>query len=129
MKIKEIYTIYTVIKKVSLSIIKPLYFLFRERPINCIVDKQRGQIDYFREGLLGFSFFEQNIHCNISEIKHLKMKKYIGRIGVTYKIFLVLNDRQMLPLSSNSLRSSYCQHFANKLCNFLERNIPIEGID
>jgi hypothetical protein len=110
------------------------HFLFRDRPINCIIDKQRGKIDYFREGLLGFSFFEQNIHCSISEIKQLKMKRYINtrRFGDrhhTYKIILVLSDGQKLPLSSNRLRISGCRHFANKLCRFLERDIQIEGIN
>jgi hypothetical protein len=114
---------------VPLLLLLLAHFLFRDRPINCIVDKQRGQIDYFREGLLGFSFFEQNIHCSISEIKQLKMKRYTGRIGDTYKIILVLNDGQKLPLSSNKLRISDCKHFANKLCLFLERDIQIEGID
>jgi hypothetical protein len=93
-------------------------------------NKQQGQIHYSREGLLGFSFLEQNIQCSVSEIKQLKMKRYIGRIiGETYKIILVLNDGQKLPLSSNKLRSNDCKGFANKLCIFLERDIPIEGID
>jgi hypothetical protein len=106
------------------------HFLFKDRPVNCVVDKQQGQIHYSREGLLGFSFLEQNIQCSVSEIKQLKMKRYIGRIiGETYKIILVLNDGQKLPLSSNKLRSNDCKGFANKLCIFLERDIPIEGID
>ncbi|MFN8413997.1 MAG: hypothetical protein U0Z26_16575 [Anaerolineales bacterium] len=105
------------------------HFLFKDRPVNCVVDKQRGQIDYFREGLLGFSFFEQNIHCSVSEIKQLNMKRYESRIGDTYKIILVLNDGQKLPLSSNKLRSNDCKSFANKLCAFLEHDIPIEGSD
>ena len=103
------------------------HFLFKDRPIKCIVDKQREQIDYFQKGLLGLSLFENNVHCSTSEIKQLTIQRYRHRYGVSYKIILVLNDGQKLPLSSNRLKSiHYCKRFANKFCHFLERDIPIK---
>lgn len=106
------------------------HFLFNNRPITCIVDKQLGQIDYVREGILGFTFGQQKIRCNVSEIKQLKIKRYSSRFGDTFKISLVLNNGQRLPLSSNKLGRSDCRRFANRLSKFLEREIPfISGID
>jgi hypothetical protein len=111
------------------------HFLFKDRSIRCIVDKQRAQIDYLQAGLLGSSLFERSIHCDIASIKKLKMKKYYYRRGygrgrpIKYQIILILDDGQKLPLSSKKLSRNYCKRFANKFGRFLGREIPIEGLD
>src|SRR5690348_635052 len=60
-------------------IILMVHFLYNYRPINCKIDKNNGEIDYFLEGLFGTSFGTQKIRCSVSDIKQLKVKKYFNR--------------------------------------------------
>jgi hypothetical protein len=57
-----------------LFIIFFIHFFHTNRAITCIVDKGLEQIHYSREGIMGLHLNEQNIVCNISEIKQFKLK-------------------------------------------------------
>ena len=106
-----------------------VHFLYTNRAITCLVDKKLEQIHYFREGILGSHWNEQNIVCNLSEVKHFKIRKYMRRHGYTFKIMLLLENGRELPLSSGDLGISECRRFITKFCKFLQREIPVKGIE
>lgn len=103
-------------------------YLRTKREITCIIDKQEAKFTYHRRGVLGRDIGEQIVVGNIYEINRVKVKKYMRRIGYTFKIILVLRNGKQLPVSSSNLSLNHCKRFVKKLLTFLDHEITIDGI-
>jgi hypothetical protein len=114
---------------IALVLLFSLYELTILRPIRCVLDKQTGQLHYFRSGVFGSRYDSQDVSGNIADIRQLEMKRRVRYGGDKCQLILLLDKNERLTLSDSNLGFGECQEFAEKIRDFLGSEIPIKAID
>lgn len=106
-----------------------VYVLIDRRRIDCVFDKQKGELHHVRSGVLGSGVDQCETAYTLDEISQVELKRIHHRGRDTFQIDLVLKNQTKLKLAYNTLTFSECMEAAEQLKNFFGENIPVKALE
>lgn len=107
-----------------------LYFLWQERDLICVFNKENGVFLHFRQGFLGTPLNRVTLEQTLAEITAVEKRHFfVGEWQHRLRVFVVMNDSKRLPISGQMSSFSECEKLADKVHKFLGNEIAVVDVE